>query len=362
MNALPTHIVVTCPACGHENVFHQPYPYHAGLSNQGFLYNESGDRTLIWSSFDRDYQAIAGQKQPWTLDPVDQERLEERLLLAPDGTRWLFRNPARCLNCGHPISEPMTATAFYLRYDDSVDRAASRSQGHGLKDVLTQRRPSVPWNTRDVWLGVLAAVLIIAASFGLVLLLRAFSVQTDIDFWIVLFPSLFELLFLVPVWWFAIHKYRASLKTLGFARFKLSNIGVGIGLLFAFYIFNGAYAYLLREFGLRVQTDLTPVLSRLSNPWPLFVAVVLVAPVAEETFFRGFVFGGLRSRYDWHLAAAISAALFAAAHLEITFFIPAFILGYLFAYLYQRSGSIWPGMILHALVNAFAMTVVYLQM
>ena len=116
---------------------------------------------------------------------------------------------------------------------------------------------------------------------------------------------------------------------------------------------------MLRQFGLRVQADLTPVLRQLSTPWPLFVAVVLVGPVAEETFFRGFVFAGLRSRYDWRLAAGMSAALFAAAHLELTFFLPAFALGYLFAYLYQRSNSIWPGLILHMLLNGIALVAAY---
>ena len=86
---------------------------------------------------------------------------------------------------------------------------------------------------------------------------------------------------------------------------------------------------------------------------------MLVGPVAEETFFRGFVFAGLRSRYDWRVAAAISAALFAAAHLQLTFFIPAFALGFLFAYLYQRSNSIWPGLIFHMLLNGIALTIAY---
>ena len=101
---------------------------------------------------------------------------------------------------------------------------------------------------------------------------------------------------------------------------------------------------------------------QLSTPWPLIVTIVFIAPFVEEVFFRGFVFAGLRARYDWRWAAAISSALFAAAHLELTFFIPAFVLGYVFAYLYQRSGSVWPGMIVHAAMNALAMAVLYLQL
>jgi len=233
--------------------------------------------------------------------------------------------------------------------------------GEHLAQSEQVRRVSVPWSTRDVWLGVIAAAVIVGVAYGLLYSLSTFSLRLGVDLWIALVPTLVELLLLIPVWWFSVRKYHASPKTLGFVNFKFSVLAVGLGLLLAFYIFNGLYASALHEFGLRVQTDLTPVLRRLSTPWPLFATTVIIAPLVEETFFRGFVFGGLRPRYDWRWAAAISAVLFAAAHLSITFFIPAFILGYLFAYLYQRSNSIWPGIILHVIVNAFALTVVYVQ-
>jgi membrane protease YdiL (CAAX protease family) len=223
------------------------------------------------------------------------------------------------------------------------------------------RRVAVPWSVRDVWLGVLAVAVIVAAAWGLAYSLRALSLRPDLDLWVALFPTLFELLFLVPVWWFARRKYQASTQALGFARFKPSLVAVGFGLLIAFYVFNAFYVRLLMGFGLHEQTDLTPLLRELSSPWPLYVSVVLIAPFVEETFFRGFVFAGLRERYDWRWAAAISGALFAAAHLEVTFFIPSFLLGFLFAYLYQRSNSVWPGMIIHFSVNALACAVLYVQ-
>ena len=106
MEPIPTHIVVTCPECGFDNVFQQPYPYHAGLANQGFLYNEAGNCTLTWSSFDPDYVAIAGQKHPWALNEPERHELENRLSPAPDGTRWLFRNPARCWSAPIPYPDP----------------------------------------------------------------------------------------------------------------------------------------------------------------------------------------------------------------------------------------------------------------
>jgi len=154
-------------------------------------------------------------------------------------------------------------------------------------------------------------------------------------------------------------QYHASAKTLGFVSFRFSVVAIGIGLLLAFILGNGLYANLLHQFGLEVQRDMTPLLRRLSTPWPFFAAVVLVAPVVEETFFRGFVFCRSALALRLAMAAAISSALFAAAHMEITFFIPAFASGYLLAYLYQRSNSIWPGLIIHALVNVIAVTAAY---
>ncbi len=217
---------------------------------------------------------------------------------------------------------------------------------------------AVPWSTRDVWLGVVVAAVVVAATIALTHLLRTFALR-HVDLWLAIFPAALELLFLVPVWWFAVRKYHASARTLGIVRFGFSVVGIGLGLLLLFYFANAFYARLLQEFGLRVQSDMTPVLRGVSTPWPLFATIVLIAPFVEETFFRSFVFAGLRSRYDWRKAAVISAALFAAAHMELTFFIPAFALGLLFAYLYQRSDSIWPGMIVHTLMNALAVTLAY---
>jgi uncharacterized protein len=224
------------------------------------------------------------------------------------------------------------------------------------------RRTAVPWSVRDVWLGVLAAAMIYAAAWGVVYVAAVSSVGLDLDLWVVVVPTLLELLFLVPVWWFTGGKHSGSLKALGFVSFRPSTLGMGIALLFGYFMFSGIYARLLDSLGLQVQADLTPLVERLATPWPLFVTIVFVAPAVEEIFFRGFVFAGLRARYDWRWAMVISAALFAASHLELTFFIPAFALGCVFAYLYQRSSSVWPGMIMHGVVNALAVTVMYLQL
>lgn len=80
------------------------------------------------------------------------------------------------------------------------------------------------------------------------------------------------------------------------------------------------------------------------------LAIGVLAPFAEEMFFRGMVFGWLRKWGFW-LSAIISAALFGAAH-GINFIFPAsFALGLLNAYAYEKSGSLWPAIVAHMAFN-----------
>jgi uncharacterized protein len=88
------------------------------------------------------------------------------------------------------------------------------------------------------------------------------------------------------------------------------------------------------------------------------VAVSVVAPFAEETYFRGFLFGWLRGRVPLWLAVAISSLLFALAHAELALLLPTFTLGCLLALVYQRSGSLYPGMIIHAVFNLVGVTLI----
>ena len=79
---------------------------------------------------------------------------------------------------------------------------------------------------------------------------------------------------------------------------------------------------------------------------------VVIAPVFEELAFRGLLFGVLRRRFQWMPAAAISAGIFALAHgYGLIGFISVFWSGLLWAWIYERTGSLLPGMIAHAVNN-----------
>lgn len=98
------------------------------------------------------------------------------------------------------------------------------------------------------------------------------------------------------------------------------------------------------------------------------VFVCVVAPIAEELFFRGFIFGALRRMRlmvagrdlgTW-AAAAITGALFGLVHAgsaSSQYLIPLGLLGFVLCLLRWRTGSLYPCMALHSVNNAIALGV-----
>lgn len=84
--------------------------------------------------------------------------------------------------------------------------------------------------------------------------------------------------------------------------------------------------------------------------------VSVVAPFAEELFFRGFLFGGLR-KHGLLVATLVSGTAFGLAHVAsspIGFIVPLGTLGVILALVYERTRSLYSAIGLHALNNAIA--------
>ena len=85
--------------------------------------------------------------------------------------------------------------------------------------------------------------------------------------------------------------------------------------------------------------------------------IVVGASIAEEVCFRGFLFGGLRTGMGATAAAIVSAVIWGALHAVtgITAVPVLIFFGIALALLYEKTGSIVPGIILHAINNALAL-------
>lgn len=92
----------------------------------------------------------------------------------------------------------------------------------------------------------------------------------------------------------------------------------------------------------------------------VFLAAAVIAPIAEEIMFRGFLYRLLRKRLPTWAAVLISAALFSVLH-GIPPLIPMlFFLGVVFALVVERTRSLYCSIILHALQNSVALCMILL--
>ena len=87
-----------------------------------------------------------------------------------------------------------------------------------------------------------------------------------------------------------------------------------------------------------------------------YAVICLLAPIAEELVFRGAV---LRKLLEWKperrwLMITLSALLFALAHMNPAQLLHPFLIGLLLGWLYERTGSIVPGIIFHWANNTVA--------
>jgi hypothetical protein len=133
---------------------------------------------------------------------------------------------------------------------------------------------------------------------------------------------------------------------------------VGVGVL----VLSAVIQATLQAVGVR-QTQLVDLQCVREFPLPGFLAVVLaggvLAPIAEELYFRGFVFRTYLQTRGPLVAYGATSLLFAVLHLNLPALLPILILSLIFCYAYRRTGSIVPSVVGHALNNSAAFCILY---
>ena len=170
---------------------------------------------------------------------------------------------------------------------------------------------------------------------------------------------------LLSVYWLVVRPSIIPWRAMGLTRQDLRRVMTFRTLLLSFLGLAGlatATELLLRVIGIQ-QTQLQGLTFLREVPaWQYVLVVVMgavVAPVAEEVFFRGYVFRAVHTRYGLLPAYAFSSVLFAVIHLNLQALVPILVIALYLGYLYQRTGSIVPGIFAHACNNAIAFLALY---
>lgn len=95
--------------------------------------------------------------------------------------------------------------------------------------------------------------------------------------------------------------------------------------------------------------------------WLTFITLIVIAPIAEEIVFRGYLYGKLRKIIPMWAAIFITSLLFGAVHGQWNVAIDVFVLSLVLCSLREVTGNIWAGILLHMLKNGLAFYLLFIN-
>lgn len=85
---------------------------------------------------------------------------------------------------------------------------------------------------------------------------------------------------------------------------------------------------------------------------PSFMILIFISPIFDELIFRGIIQEQLSKKYSPAVAIVVASFFYGLAQLNPWYFIINFFLGLFLGWVYYRSHSVKPGMIVHVVINA----------
>jgi hypothetical protein len=224
--------------------------------------------------------------------------------------------------------------------------------------------PYPHWNLKDL-VKIIVWIFFYIQLFSVVITMTEFFLKNRQDRFFFLISFLNSMLLdvivlLILIYWLKVRCGQNS-KALGFSilNFK-KNIFLGFVSYFTFFpVLFGLIQLSTRFMNFKgISVSPQPVLIFLlleKNPYILFILFIFIAvigPIVEEVLFRGLLYTTLKKAVGVYQAIFISAIIFSLLHMSFMGFLPIFGLGVLFAYLYEKSGSLIPSITIHILHNS----------
>ena len=113
-------------------------------------------------------------------------------------------------------------------------------------------------------------------------------------------------------------------------------------------------------FGISEQDEAFKQVNELieSQPfWLKIASVGIIIPIQEELMYRGLIYKNIEQRYNHIKAAVISSTVFAVMHMNLSQGIYAFLMGFVLAFIYQKTKNIYACITFHCSANIFAVFV-----
>jgi membrane protease YdiL (CAAX protease family) len=231
-----------------------------------------------------------------------------------------------------------------------------------------RQHPPVPWRWPDLLKALAAAVVVFFAAVIVVRLgsapLRA--LEHDLTrqglsphVYLLILNALIEYVAaVVAIALFIVRPHHASWATLGYRsvpvlRLAIPLLAYPLTVFVAFDVEAAVLRFALHGPFVNPQAqEITGGVTRsVANTVGLLLLVAVLAPLVEETVFRGVLYQWLRKSLPVWAAAGISAAIFAAAHTIPAIFPWLFVTGLALALVFEYGGTLYCSMLLHAIIN-----------
>lgn len=212
---------------------------------------------------------------------------------------------------------------------------------------------------------LLAAVLWILKAIGISLLSLASQTVIETTLAALVYLLALVITFGVP---YMVKKRKISLTALGIDRLpSWADIGLAPLGFIAYALLTAALIYIAttyipgfpsgqaQDVGFKSLTNRTEMLLA-------FLTLVVIAPIAEEVLFRGYLYGKLRKYTPLIPSILVTSLLFGAVHMQWNVGLDTFALSIIMCCLREVSGSIWAGVLLHMTKNAVAFYLLFMMM
>jgi len=233
--------------------------------------------------------------------------------------------------------------------NDSSSNSRASSQTHDHR-----------WRVTDVFL-----VLVSYSFFLLVFLIIEARWLGAVDVvenrpWIHLFEELVDaaILSLLPIL-IVVKRYRVPLEEIGFSTSNIAkNICIGFATGVALWlVMSGIDLGITKLVGPSTSHPYLEMLDKAVSPSSriaVLLSIVVLAPISEEIFFRGFVFTIFKRNYGRVAALIASATLFSIVHFDLLSFVQIFVAGFGLAILFDWTRSLVSPMLAHVTLNVFS--------
>ncbi|MGG0889562.1 CPBP family intramembrane glutamic endopeptidase [Cytobacillus horneckiae] len=167
-----------------------------------------------------------------------------------------------------------------------------------------------------------------------------------------------SLVFTVSVYTIALKPYGLKWADVGFRTFSKRYWKNIIGWLIILIVASVFLVLLMEQMKLGIENSKTNSMQSNLN-WLTFtiafISAAIISPLYEEIFYRGFIYKWFRVKWGVTAGILISSIIFTIVHIPTFNTLPVnFVSGVIFAWTYEKSGSILPAIIVHSLFNGTA--------